>query len=312
MKNVITFLGAVLLTLHMQAQDLSAYKYIIIPQQFSFQKEANQYKVNNLTKFLFKKYGFDAYLAGEMLPSDANANGCNTLNMEAEAGGFLGTNLTYTLANCRGEVVYTSPEGKSKIKQYEGAYNEVMREAMTGLEELGYTYSDEVIQLKNTNVGEEMTENATENSMPMESQQTTKKTVVVSAVPPAAQNPKTTATAKSDTSPQQNSGMEGESAKGEGAQKPAKTVENGLNTKEYNVYNSTDGSYNLKRTASGFDFYEGDSKIGEARRTSAGSFLVNTSEFIGVGSLQGDTFTVEREIKGVQGLIKMEFKAGDQ
>jgi hypothetical protein len=311
MKNVITFLGAVLLTLHIQAQDLSAYKYIIIPQQFSFQKEPNQYKVNNLTKFLFKKYGFDAYLAGEMLPSDANANGCNTLSMEAEAGGFLGTNLTYTLANCRGEVVYTSPEGKSKIKEYEGAYNEVMREAMAGLEELGYTYSDEIIHVKNTNEGEEITTgNTTESNLPMESQQTTKKTVVVSAVPRTAQNPKTTTTAQSDTSPQQNTNMQGESAKE--APKPATTVKNGLNTKEYDVYSSTDGSYMLKRTASGFDFYEGDSKIGEARRTSAGSYLVNTSEFIGVGSLQGDIFTVEREIKGVQGLIKMEFKAGDQ
>ncbi len=307
MKNIITFLGAVLLTLHVQAQDLSEYKYIIIPQQFSFQKEPNQYKINNLTKFLFKKYGFDAYIAGEILPSDANANGCNTLNMEAEAGGFLGTNLTYTLANCRGEVVYTSLEGKSKIKEYGGAYNEVMREAMTGLEELGYTYSDEVINIKNTSKGGTIiTENATENNTPIQSQQTTKKTVVVSAVPRAAQNPKTTATANSDTLPQQNTAMQ-ESAKG--AQKPAKTIENSLKAEEFDVYFSADGSYNLKRTASGFDFYEGDSKIGEARKTSAGSFLVNTSEFVGVGILQGDTFTVEREIKGVQGLIKMEFKA---
>ena len=307
MKNIITFLGAVLLTLHVQAQDLSEYKYIIIPQQFSFQKAPNQYKINDLTKFLFKKYGFDAYISGEMLPPDANSNGCNTLNMEAEAGGFLGTNLTYTLANCRGEVVYTSPEGKSKIKEYEGAYNEVMREAMTGLEELGYTYSDEVINLKNTSKSDAMiTENAAEDNTPMQSQQNTKKTVVVSAVPRTAQNPKTTATANSDALPQENTAMQ-KSAKG--AEKSAKTVENSLKTEEFDLYFSTDGSYNLKRTASGFDFYEGDSKIGEARKTSSGSFLVNTNEFVGVGSLQGDTFTVEREIKGVQGLIKMEFKA---
>lgn len=306
MKNVIIFLGAVLITLHVQGQDLSAYKYIIIPQQFSFQKNPNQYKVNDLTKFLFKKYGFDAYIVGEMLPSDANANGCNTLNMEAEASGFLGTNLIYTLANCRGEVVYTSPEGKSKIKQYEAAYNEVMREAMAGLEELGYTYSDAVINLKNT--GEGITEEkSAEVDMPMQSQQTTKKTVVVSAVPRTTQNPKITATPNSDTSPEQNTDMQGESAKG--AQKPVKTVENGSDAEEFDVYISADGSYTLKRTASGFDFYEADSKIGEARRTSTGSFLVNTSEFVGVGSLQNDTFTVEREIKGVQGLIKMEFKA---
>lgn len=309
MKNIITFLGAVFLTLNTQAQDLSAYKYIIVPQQFSFQKEPNQYKVNNLTKFLFKKYGFDAYLVGETLPPDANANGCNTLNMKADAGGFLGTNLTYTLANCRGEVVYTSPEGKSKIKQYDGAYNEVMREAMAGLETLGYTYSDEVVNLNNNNTGEVVAvENAPESNMPMQSQQTIKKTVVVSAIPRAAQKPETTSAPESDLTTQQKINMQDESAKE--VLKMDTSVENDLNIKEYDVYSSTDGSYMLKRTATGFDFYEGDSKIGEARKTSSGSFLVNTTEFMGIGSLQDDTFTVEREIKGVQGLIKMKFKAG--
>ncbi|HEA30747.1 MAG TPA: hypothetical protein ENH91_12290 [Leeuwenhoekiella sp.] len=311
MKNIITFFGALLMILQVQAQDLSAYKYIIIPQQFSFQKEPNQYKVNKLTKFLFKKYGFDAYLAGEIMPPDANANGCNTLNMEAESGGFLGTHLTYTLANCRGEVVYTSPEGKSKIKQYEGAYNEVMREAMIGLEDLGYTYSDEVIPVKNTTPNTAMTANA-ENENPMQAQPNSNtKTVVVRAVPETAQNPKTTTTPKTKADQQQNSEMQGGAPKG--APKEAITVKNEPEmSKNYDIYTSNDGSYMLKRTSSGFDFYEGDTKIGEARRTSAGSFLVNTSEFVGVGSLEGDTFTVEREIKGVEGLIKMEFKAGDQ
>ncbi|WP_051907792.1 hypothetical protein [Flavimarina sp. Hel_I_48] len=309
MKNIIIFCGALFLTLQAKAQDLNAYKYVIVPQQFSFQKEPNQYKVNQLTKFLFKKYGFDAYLVGETLPLDANANGCNTLNMEAEAGGFLGTNLTYTLANCRGEVVYTSPEGKSKIKQYEGAYNEVMREAMTGLEELGYVYSDEVLPMKDTrqsNVlakGDTETNNAAKNGI-----NTTEKTVVVSAVPQTSKNPKV-----STSQATENKAKITQVQNPKTTQNATKSSENKpKNTVIREIYKSMDGSYILKRTAAGFDFYEGESKIGEARKTSAGSYLVTTTEFVGIGSLNDDIFTVEREIKGVDGLIKMEFKAADQ
>ncbi|MGB3775837.1 MAG: hypothetical protein WA951_11325 [Leeuwenhoekiella sp.] len=310
MKNSIILFGALCMILQIQAQDLSGYKYIIVPQQFSFQKEPNQYKVNRLAIFLFKKYGFDAYLAGENLPPDANANGCNTLNMEAEAGGFLGTHLTYTLSNCRGEVVYTSPEGKSKIKQYEGAYNEVMREAMTGFEELGYTYSDEIIPITKTEGGTRMasTENITGNEV---NASTPEKTVVVSSIPRTTENP------EQSTPSNSNSAIDRDVPKTEEATDKASTAvakveDTNVSQINFNTYTSTDGSYMLKRTNAGFDFYEGENKIGEARKTSAGSYLVNTSEFVGVGNLQGNTFTVEREIKGVQGLIKMEFTGIDQ
>lgn len=297
MKNSYIVLLLSVFSLQTYAQDLSNYKYIIIPKQFSFQKEPNQYQVTDLTKFLFKKYGFDAYISGETLPSDANANGCNTLSMEADSGGFLGTHLTYTLANCQGQVVYTSPEGKSKIKQYKGAYTEVMREAMEGLEELGYTYSDEVIQLEDReNTGDVATTEVDPASMPEQTtaSETSDKTVVVSATP--ENNPTTASRSRTQNS---------NSAQNTSESRP-KTLDSELKSA---TFKSTDGSYMLKPSSSGFDFYEGETKIGEARQTSAGSYLVNTSEFVGVGSLEGDTFTVEREIKGVDGLIKMTFKA---
>ncbi|MDP5097113.1 MAG: hypothetical protein NWP90_05435, partial [Flavobacterium sp.] len=37
-----------------------SYKYIIIPSQFSFFKEANKYGLNELTKSFFEKEGFHA------------------------------------------------------------------------------------------------------------------------------------------------------------------------------------------------------------------------------------------------------------
>ena len=305
-KHLSIFAVALIMALHVTGQDLNSYKYVVVPAQFSFQKEPGQYKVNNLTKFLFEKYGFNAYLSSEVLPPDLNANGCNTLYMAADAGGFLGTHLTYTLANCRGEIVYTSPEGKSKIKEYEGAYNEVMREAMKGLEEEGYTYSDEVIPIENTvaTKGKMQNNNATmhQNQVNQASKQ-----VVVSGVPEknGTQNNRST-----NRQPVENR-MKKEQKTISGGNEEERVIastESNTEVKSYNTYKSTDGSYMLKRTDKGFDVYEGENKIGEAKKTSSGSYLINTSEFTGVGSMTGNSFVVEREIKGVQGLVKMEFE----
>ena len=304
-KYIFIFAIAVLMAPQVIAQDLSDYKYIIVPAQFNFQKEPGQYKVNDLTKFLFQKYGFDAYLSSEQLPQDLNVNGCNTLYMAVDSGGFLGTHLNYTLADCRGQVVYTSPEGNSKIKEYEGAYNEVMREAMTGLEDIGYTYSDEVLPTENTVA---IMGSAQNNDERTDRKQKTPEKVVVRAVP----NKQITQN-EPEQVPQEEKSLGGnEVEKVVSATQTNIPNEDHASAKAYTTYKSVDGSYALKRTTTGFDVYEGDSKIGVAKATSSGSYLVTTSQFMGVGSMQGDVFTVEREIKGVQGLVKMQFKGTDQ
>lgn len=313
-KHISLFALALMMALHLNAQDLSSYKYVIVPAQFSFQKDPGQYKVNNLTKFLFQKYGFDAFLSSEVLPPDLNANGCNTLYMTADAGGFLGTNLTYTLANCRGEIVYTSPEGKSKIKEYEGAYNEVMREAMMGLEDIGYTYSDKVMPIENTVAVEGNNHN---NMMPQNQAATPTGKVVVGGVPDQAVTQNTTTSGQPvqnriEQNDQQISG--GNEAEQIIASTETNTAVNasppngGQDAKAFKSYKSTDGSYKLQRTDSGYDVYESENKIGEAKETSSGFYLINTSEFTGVGSINGSNFTIEREIKGVKGLVKMQFE----
>jgi hypothetical protein len=37
-------------------RNVNDYKYVIVPEKFDFQKEPNQFKLNQLTKFLLKKY----------------------------------------------------------------------------------------------------------------------------------------------------------------------------------------------------------------------------------------------------------------
>ena len=79
---------------------------------------------------------------------------------------------------------------------------------------------------------------------------------------------------------------------------------------ETNEYLSQDGSYLLKVENQRLVFYEDDKTIGSLilDKKYNNKYLIKTSEFSGNGYFQTDeVFIVEREIKGIQGSIKMVF-----
>ena len=135
---VITLLSCITLS---HAQNLNEYKYVIVPNKFEFLKEADQYRLNSLTQFLFQKYGFTAIMEEDTLPNDVIKNGCLALNADVlNDSGMFKTKLKFELKNCRGEVVYLSPEGTSREKKYVIAYNKALREAFESFEALDYKY----------------------------------------------------------------------------------------------------------------------------------------------------------------------------
>jgi hypothetical protein len=135
---VITILSSIALS---HAQNLNEYKYVIVPNRYEFLKETDQYKLNSLTQFLFQKYGFTAIMKEEVLPKDVINNGCLVLNANVlNDSGMFNTKLKVELKNCKGEVVYTSPEGTSREKKYNIAYNQALRAAFKSFEELDYKY----------------------------------------------------------------------------------------------------------------------------------------------------------------------------
>jgi len=290
MKRILSLVILVLIGINsLNAQDLKNYKYIVVPQKFDFQDTAGEYDLNALTRFLFIKWGFDAYLENEAMPADLNASGCNTLYTRADVGGFLTTKATITLVNCKGQEVFKLPEGKSKIKEFKEGHQEAFRRAFEGLEELGYTYSDEIVERAEIDENSEELIPEARKTMPQKAET---KTVKVSAVPKDGNTEvKEVLEVVEQNTPQQkpdeNEGL----------------IEQDV---ESNLV-SEDGSYSLKPVSNGFDVYEGETKIGTATKTSNGSYLVSTSEFTGIGYYNGSEFTVEREIKGVSGLVKMVF-----
>ncbi len=104
--------------------DLSEYTYVLIPQQFEFQKGKDQYQINTLLRHLFNKAGFNAIYDEELkdLPR------CNGLFLDLDDdSNFLNTTIQILLKDCNNNIVYRSPPGRSKEKDYKKSYHEAIR-----------------------------------------------------------------------------------------------------------------------------------------------------------------------------------------
>lgn len=126
-----------------QAQ-LNDYKYIIVPKRFEGFKSENQHLTSTLVKHLFSQKGFNA-VYDDALPPDLFANGCLGLFVHLQDDSSMFTTKTIlTLTNCEKKEVFTTLEGKSKLKDYKDAYQEAITEAFQSFNSLDYSYSGKV------------------------------------------------------------------------------------------------------------------------------------------------------------------------
>lgn len=133
-------------------QQVNSYKYVIVPEKFDFLKKGNDYQLSELTKFLFDKYGFETYLQGEELPEDLTKNRCKALKADvANNSGMFVTKFVVLLKDCNDTTVFTSTEGRSRVKEYKQAYHQALRDAFKAVKLLNYNYQpskDEVISVE--------------------------------------------------------------------------------------------------------------------------------------------------------------------
>ncbi|MDN3547444.1 hypothetical protein [Mucilaginibacter aquaedulcis] len=121
---------------------INNYKYVIVPEKYSFLKENDQYSLNSLTKYLLQDRGFTTYIDNAELPTELANNKCNALTADLlEKGGMFTTSVTLLLKDCHGNIVFKSKEGKSREKEYKVAYNMALRDAFTSLDEIKYAYN---------------------------------------------------------------------------------------------------------------------------------------------------------------------------
>ncbi len=285
MKSIYLVLFVTLLSLNAIAQSVNDYKYVIVPDRFSWTSGVDEYQVNSLTTFLFKKYGFDAYQLGSILPSDMNAGGCNSLTADVEeSSSFIRTKLKVILKDCKGDIIFISKEGISKDKDYKKAYHESLRDAFMSIKELEYAYNGQKEQMQVGAKDQEqkvvpakvketsLVQKVDEQSVSMKPQSQIEKAVVL-------ETPSITSEVVS-TIPENNVG----------------------------IYRSLDGSYYMNVDEEKMVFYEGDKIIGVMVTKAAATYDVETNEFSGKGYFSNNQFIVNRKIKGLQGTVQMIFE----
>lgn len=132
-------------------KSVNDYSYVVVPELYEFLYENDQHQLNSLTKFLFNKYGFNAYFSSEL----PNVKHCDGLQAEVISNSsFVYTKLIVVLKDCYGTEVFRSNEGKSKYKDYRKAYHQSLRLAFASIERLQANQMD-VIDYDDPGVREE-------------------------------------------------------------------------------------------------------------------------------------------------------------
>ena len=142
MRKIFFILSVILLSFSSYSQaSLNDYKYVIVPQQFDFQSKPNQYRLNELVKYMFKKIGFESFIEGDAIPEDLKSNFCLALRAEVKSKGTFLTKSTITLLDCNKDVVFITREGVSKEKDYSKTYNLSLRDAFKAFEGINYKFN---------------------------------------------------------------------------------------------------------------------------------------------------------------------------
>ncbi|HEY0272997.1 MAG TPA: hypothetical protein VGC22_07410 [Chitinophaga sp.] len=122
-------------------QTINNFKYVLVPEKFGFSREVDQYNLNTVTKTLLEEKGFTVYFDNADVPKELAGNRCNALNADVtQRKAMFVTNLTLTLKDCRGNIIFKSKEGKSREKEFMPAYNLALRDAFTSLDAIPYAY----------------------------------------------------------------------------------------------------------------------------------------------------------------------------
>jgi hypothetical protein len=121
--------------------NINSYKYVLVPKKFDFVGEEDEYGLNSTTKTVLEQKGFVVFWNNGSLPPDLAANRCSALFVEVtRRKAFLSTNLTFSLKDCSGNIVFKSKEGKSTEKEWYVAYDQALRNALSSLNSVPYKY----------------------------------------------------------------------------------------------------------------------------------------------------------------------------
>lgn len=188
MKRFLASVVFLLISFSCLSQDLNQYKYAVIPYKMDFLSKHDQYRVNSLVRYLFKKEGFEVLYNTEKLPADLVENRCLALYVDInnDSSIFI-TKMAFVLRDCTNKTILETSFGRTKIKAYEKAYNVALKEAFRDIEMKNYTYQPkkkEVVEVvvdkkeETPKVQENVTITVTEEKLPVQKTETKTETTL--------------------------------------------------------------------------------------------------------------------------------------
>jgi hypothetical protein len=112
-------------------EKMNAYKYVVIPSRFDFQKVSDEYGINTLLKFKFQELGFTTYLDSEDIPRGLKTNLCAYITPNLKhSSTFFNTKISIEMLDCDENILFETREGKSKSKSYRVSNIEALRRAL--------------------------------------------------------------------------------------------------------------------------------------------------------------------------------------
>lgn len=279
-KLSLFFIVAVTVSGMAHGQSLNNYKYVIVDNQYEFQNEANEYRLNEMMVFEIKKRGIEAFRNTTVLPEDMNLGTCNALTLRVNKIGGLRVKMTLEFVNCSDEVVFTTKEGIGRTKNFEIAYREALRDAMSSLDELEYVY-EPVSTIKRYRHSEGPDTIVTNQGRPGDE-------TPVQEMPPSAVKPSSEITPSNEV------------VKNERQTIPKPELVELVGDK---IYLTNSKEYKIQSTDTGFNMYKNNSLIGTLKKSTSGCYLSVTTEFIGIGYEKENAIIIEYDKNGTQFLV---------
>lgn len=159
MKNIFTGLFLIFFS-SLQAQNVSDYKYVLVPEKFmDFVKE--DYQLNTRLKIFLKRKKYEVYTENSTsIPTEVQTNNCLATTADVQSIQKMFTNkLKVVFRDCN-ENVIAEYEGESKIKEFDKGYQDALEMAVTKIASQNAKPSDQLVIQPKIEKKEEIVKNS--------------------------------------------------------------------------------------------------------------------------------------------------------
>jgi hypothetical protein len=129
-------------------------RYVVLPATFSFFKEPNKYALHDVSKAFFKSQGYEVLYDNEIMPNEISNNRCAILFANpVEANTLFITKVYFEIKDCTNKVLLKSDMGSSRDKDFQIAYSQSFRAALTSLKyklktlDLNFSNTNSIVQI---------------------------------------------------------------------------------------------------------------------------------------------------------------------